>query len=479
MNPRHTLLRVHCLRSMLVLTLAASADSVHAQLRLPSFNLPSASSIGGLDLDRADQRATARVRARALPDVPDLRALRLNQVSELLRRHRDVLEADPRGAPAVRREIIAWAMSPAALALALAQGVRVERDSGGADQPGLAELRTQVLRVPDGIETAAMLARLRALDPDGVYDFNHLYTGSGPVGTTAAVTSPTAKAAATAASRGGPRLGLVDSGVDTSHAAFQGARIERWGCDGQPRPDAHGTAVAALMVGQSGHFKGGAPLADLYAADIYCDSPTGGSADKIAAALAWLAGEKVAVINLSLVGPPNGALERIVGALQQRGHLLVAAVGNDGPAAPPLYPASYPGVVGVSAVDRNGRVLPEAARGPQVMFAAPGNNMVSAARGTPAFRPVRGTSFAAPLVAALLAQSMTRPDQAQAAAAIAALARQAVRAAPATVSNETGYGIVGAALRVDPDRVDPDQLKPDRLDPDQLKPDRLAPASIR
>ena len=123
------------------------------------------------------------------------------------------------------------------------------------------------------------------------------------------------------------------------------------------------------------------------------------------------------MINLSLVGPPNQALERMVGALQQRGHLLVAAVGNDGPAAPPLYPASYPGVVGVSAVDRNGKPLPEAARGPQVMFAAPGNNMVSAAIGMPAYRAVRGTSFAAPLVAALLAGSLQHPDKVKAPAA--------------------------------------------------------------
>ena len=269
MNPRHTLLRVHCLRSMLALTLAASSGAAHAQLRLPSINLPSASSIGGLDLDRAGQRA--------LPDLPDLRTLRLNRVSELLRRHRDVLEADPRGDPVVRREIVAWAPSPAALAAALAAGLRVERDTGGGDsgQPRLPELRTLVLRVPAGTETAAMLARLRALDPDGVYDFNHLYTGSaaGPMGgATAGATTATNPGPA----RGGPRLGLVDSGVDTTHAAFQGARIERWGCDGQPHPSAHGTAVAALMVGQSGRFQGGAPQADLYAADIYCDSPTGG-----------------------------------------------------------------------------------------------------------------------------------------------------------------------------------------------------------
>jgi subtilisin family serine protease len=84
------------------------------------------------------------------------------------------------------------------------------------------------------------------------------------------------------------------------------------------------------------------------------------------------------------------------------------------------------------------------------MFAAPGNNMVSAALGSPAYKPVRGTSFASPLVAALLAGSMARPDKAQAAAAVAALAKQAARTDGSTISNETGYGIVGAALRVDP-----------------------------
>jgi len=453
---------------MLALTLAACAGTVHAQLQIPSVNLPSTSPIGGLDLDRPGQRATFLASERALRAMPDPGTLRLDQVTRLLRRHRDVLEANPRGEPVVRREIVAWAMSPAALAAALADGLRLERTIGGdgdgdgavdnINEPGLPELRTLVLRVPDGIETASVLARLRARDPDGVYDFNHIYTGSAAGRMDGA--APVAKAitvdgAAAPPARGGLRVGLVDSGVDTGHAAFHGARILRWGCAGQPHPSAHGTAVAALMVGQSGRFRGGAPQADLYAADIYCDSPTGGSADKIAAALTWLAGEKVAVINLSLVGPANGALERIVGVLQQRGHVLVAAVGNDGPAAPPLYPASYPGVVGVSAVDRYGRTLPEAARGPQVMFAAPGNHMVSAALGAQPFRPVRGTSFAAPLVAALLSHSVAQPDKAQAAAAIAALARQAVRANGATISNETGYGIVGAALRVDPDRVDP------------------------
>jgi hypothetical protein len=103
-------------------------------------------------------------------------------------------------------------------------------------------------------------------------------------------------------------------------------------------------------------------------------------------------------------------------------------------------------------VDRQGRPLPEAARGPQVMFAAPGSQMVSAALGTPPYRRVRGTSFAAPIVAALLAPSLPEPGRDAAARGLAALARQAVRADAASVSNATGHGVVGAALRIDPAR---------------------------
>ena len=156
------------------------------------------------------------------------------------------------------------------------------------------------------------------------------------------------------------------------------------------------------------------------------------------------------MINLSLVGPPNQALERVVGAMVKGGHLLVAAVGNDGPAAPPLYPASYPGVVGVSGVDprgprpagsgarpagdvRRARQQHGQRRARRAALQAGARHLVRLAAGR---RPAGGRHGA--------------PDKAQAAAAVAALAKQAARSDGATVSNETGYGIVGAALRVDP-----------------------------
>ncbi|MFS2021966.1 hypothetical protein ACEN88_36090, partial [Massilia sp. CT11-108] len=64
--------------------------------------------------------------------------------------------------------------------------LQAARDAGAAvvrDEvlPGLGE-RMVVLRLPAGASTAAMVERLRAIDPDGSYDFNHVYTGSGAAG---------------------------------------------------------------------------------------------------------------------------------------------------------------------------------------------------------------------------------------------------------------------------------------------------------
>ena len=108
---------------------------------------------------------------------------------------------------------------------------------------------------------------------------------------------------------------------------------------------------------------------------------------------------------MSLVGPRNQIVEGVVRRLVQSGVVIVAAVGNDGPAARPLYPSAYEGVVGVTGVDARDRVLAEAVRGPQVDFAA---------LGIYADPRVRGTSFAAPIVAALIAQSSVQRLEASA-----------------------------------------------------------------
>ena len=101
-----------------------------------------------------------------------------------------------------------------------------------------------------------------------------------------------------------------------------------------------------------------------------------------------------------------------------------------------------------TAVDAHRRVLMEAARGPQVRFAAPGADMV-AAKSPQGFAAVRGTSFAAPPVASLLAAQLRAPDPIAAARAISDLAQHAVDLGVHGLDPVYGYGLVAADLGPD------------------------------
>jgi subtilisin family serine protease len=205
--------------------------------------------------------------------------------------------------------------------------------------------------------------------------------------------------------------------------------------------------VASLLAGSAANFRGAAPHAELYVADVYCGSPTGGAIDAVAAAFGWMARERVPVINVSLVGPRNALLERAVRALVSRGFVVVAAVGNDGPASPPLFPAAYDGVVAVTAVDARHKVLLEACRGKHVRLAAPGADISAALAGSPeSYVVVRGTSFAAPIVAGMLTRDVRAPDPAAAERAIAALTAQAVDLGSRGRDDVYGAGFVGDGL---------------------------------
>ena len=423
-------------RLTLPLLLAAllCAAPAHAQLGgLPRVTLPS------LTLPRVP--AVAPLGDTLQQSVVSLQSLRSNTVRALLRDHADVIEADPAGEPVRRRELMLLSPAPATLAAALEQGFTVLREQAWPEL----ELRELVLRPPPGVPTAEALGRLRALDPLLEADFNHLYTRSGDT-----PAAPTGLTTATVASA--RRVGLIDSGVERGHAAFRGAELRTTGCGETAVPSPHGTAVASLLIGRDAAFIGVVPGSVLYAADVYCGQPTGGAVEQVAAALAWMSREQVGVVNLSLVGPANRLLERVIAAMNRKGHLIVAAVGNDGPAAPPLYPASYAGVVGVTAITPARAALPEAAQGPQVMFAAPGAEL-AVARSAGGYVVARGTSFAAPLVAGLLAESLPLPDAALALAALQRVAQQAIDLGAPGRDPVFGIGLVGEAARIAPERV--------------------------
>lgn len=290
-----------------------------------------------------DSRLRDSIDRRVAADpVAALQRARARTVATLLRQHRDMLDADPQGAPVRRRQMLAWSPSAAAQAAAQQHGFAVlgQRDLGGLKETVIG------YGVPDLLSTDAALQLLRTVDPQGDYDFSHLYFGSGTTTHDERDGATQANAAMpyqTASDAGPVRIGLVDSGVAATHPALRHVSIRRSGCNDKSVPSSHGTAVASLMLGHDGKFQGVAPDAQLYAADVYCGVATGGAADQIAAALAWMAGKQVGVIDLSLVGRPNRTLEKVVVAMLRHGHILTGAVGNDGSGAPPFYPASYPG----------------------------------------------------------------------------------------------------------------------------------------
>jgi hypothetical protein len=354
--------------------------------------------------------------------------LRKARLTALIRDNRAILDRDEQGQPVRKGELIAADPDPISLALAQRAGFRITNDETTGDLG----LRIVTLAVPKGLNIRASLKAVRKAAPALQVDYNHIYEPAGG----ALLPAFAAVLAVSASAQHGTPIVMIDGGV-AAHPSLSQASIEQRGFAGAAQPTGHGTAVGSLLVGDQGQFHGAARGAQLLVGDVYGGSPAAGSATTIVRALAWAASKHPSVINISLVGPDNRALARAIAALHARGIPLVAAVGNDGPAAPPQFPASYNGVVAVTGVDSADRALIEAGRATHLDFAAPGADLVAALPGK-GYTPVRGTSFAAPFVAARLA-------------ATGSAARLAVEAVPG--KGKVGRGIVCKSCRILPKTV--------------------------
>lgn len=361
-----------------MIILAVATAPVAAQVALPPIIPTVDGTVRGLtgtvDAVAADVVRTATQLAQA----------RIDRIDLLVRRNPRAIERDATGNPARRGEVLISDPDDAAIAAATATGFRlIER--GEIEGVGLGFAR---LAVPNGLTLAKAERLLRARLPGVAVSADPLLFGSGAA---RAATAPTPADALP----GGGTAGLIDSGVDARVPVAQ----HRGFAAGAPLPAAHGTAVASLLAS--------AGVTRIIAADVYGNDPAGGSALAVARALGWMTALRVPVVNISLAGPDNPLLARTIAAAGARGMIVVAAVGNDGPAAPPAYPASYPSVVAVTAVDGRNRALIEAGRALHLDYAAPGADMVATGLNGKAVR-VRGTSFATPLVAARIAAAYKR-----------------------------------------------------------------------
>lgn len=375
------LLAIAVLASMLAVPLAAQLQVPGVPVRVPQ--------VGGVLGDVTGQLDRTVEEATALTEREARRLLRLRDstLDRLLRANPQAIERDRSGDLARRGELLASGASDAELMVLEQAGFRV---LGRERIEGL-DIAFARLAVPAGMTLAAAQARAAELAPAMQLDADTLHFGAGADMSPRAL--PLATWAQAATGTGSVKVGMIDGGVGKAVpvAAQKGFAA------GAPHPSDHGSAVASLLHGH------GAALP--WAADVYGTDPAGGNASAIARALGWLTANGCRVVTVSLVGPRNGLVEKAVQAARRKGVVVVAAVGNDGPAAPPAYPASYDGVIAITGVDRKGRALIEAGRALNLDYAAPGAGVHARDAGG-RIRAWRGTSFAAPLAAARVAAAL-------------------------------------------------------------------------
>lgn len=345
---------------------------------------------------------------------------------------RDRIDTDGDGFRYRRGEFVALDLTAADIAELKAGGFTVIASEKLASVEGTVLL----LRGPARLSDEAALDALDVIaDPDTI-GYNHLFDSS-------AVQTKRRKAASVPQREAcGCQIGLIDTGIATDLTYFKHVTLSQRAFNGKAaEARLHGTAVAHLMAGTKANP---AARTRIFVADIFAGPrETAGSSFALIKALDWLATQGVPVINISLSGPRNPAVAGAIARITKRGHVIVAAAGNDGPAAPPVFPGAYDNVVGVTAVDSQNRVYRYANRGAHVDFAARGV-AVPAIDAKGDVRDATGTSFAAPLVAARLARQLGKPDAAAAQKAIRALEGEARDLGPRGRDPIYGAGLIEA-----------------------------------
>ena len=323
-------------------------------------------------------------------------------------------------------------------ARAAGRGYQVERRDALA---GL-DLVMLTFRLPPGRSRRAAIRELEALAPGVTVGLNHAYRPEPGAGGSGGRTY--AGALLAWPDTGCPAhlpVGVLDTGIGLGSDSLPGARIvTRSFADGASAADAHGAAVAELLAGP-GRLRD----AQLFYAAVVGNVPGADPAagvDAIMRAIEWLHDSGVRLVNVSLAGPYNKILDRGLAAAADRGMVIVAAVGNDGPGAPPRYPAAFDFVIAVTAVDADLDPYARAPRGSYVDFAAPGVDVFVPLAGT---RPVHDRDLDRGPLCDRLDRLQPRCRSAGSVAAVrASLARDAVDLGAAGNDDTFGAGLARA-----------------------------------
>jgi subtilisin family serine protease len=209
----------------------------------------------------------------------------------------------------------------------------------------------------------------------------------------------------------GVKVAVLDTGVDFNHSSLKGRVTERKSFiegDDDFR-DVHGTMVAGVIAARRavGPVGGVAPDAEIISVKV-CkprsknSTQADATSHSLAQGLDFAIMKSANIINLSLGGPRDPFVSHLVKAAFARKITLVAAAGNGGPSASPVYPAAMNKVIAVSAIDVSDQLYPLASRGDYIDLVAPGVDILSA-QPENRYNILTGTSMAAPHVSGVAA----------------------------------------------------------------------------
>ena len=152
----------------------------------------------------------------------------------------------------------------------------------------------------------------------------------------------------------GVRIAVIDTGIDVKHPDLRGQTIEarNFISAGASVPDRHGTAVAGVIASVAGNHRGivgVAPGARILALQACTQRNVDGRGTCTSFSLARALDHAITagsdVLNLSLGGPHDTLLERLLDKAIEQNIVVVAARGDD--RAESLFPATLKGVIAV------------------------------------------------------------------------------------------------------------------------------------
>ncbi|MEV8323876.1 S8 family serine peptidase [Kitasatospora sp. NPDC056731] len=264
-------------------------------------------------------------------------------------------------------------------------------------------------------------------------------------------------------------VGVVDSGVNQDHQdltgqVLAGGDFSGTNTDGRTDGDGHGTGMASLIAGH-GHgaqagIMGLAPKAKILPVKVRTDGENQDlQQNGLAEAIRFAVDHGAKVVNMSVGGTSrfDSPAREAVNYAASKDVVLVAATGNNGDSLSGVqYPAAFPGVVAVGAVDRQGRLWEKSSYGPETTLVAPGAEIYRASAKTSAGYGVgNGTSDATAYVSATAALIRAKYPELSAGQVINRMIRTATppRDGSAVPGSRYGFGVLAPAKALEADPV--------------------------